>query len=176
MIDHIQPAAFNLANAELQLTVAYKEETKVSERIASLDDRTRVIGQQKTKIRADHQAGEMTDIEAAGAFGLADADERDIAALHRTAMLDLSIAESQVATAKNQCNAAAKAIEQAELRHKFDVLSAHVKELDNSLTDAVGELFQIGRGIGLPFQLSAHWKPSQALYRAVYLGVPPARK
>lgn len=176
MTDHIQPAAFNLANAELQLTVACREETKVSERIASLNDRTRVIGQQKIKIRADHQAGEMTDIEAAGAFGLADADERDIAALHRTAMLDLSITKSQVATAENQCNAAAKAIEQAELRQKFDVLSAHVKELDNSLTDAVGELFQIGRGIGLPFQLSAHWKPSQALYRAVYLGVPPARK
>ena len=169
----IEITAIRLAQAEQALTAAQQAEQEAAAVLQDIEHRAAAIERRKAKIRADVEAEKMNDMEAAGAFGLASADEHDLAELRRTAAHALGQAVTVTEQAQHQRDAAATAIEHEERRAHLAALTAHASALEESLCAAIGQIFALGQRLGMPRQLSSVWRPSGALYRAVWNQVPP---
>ena len=175
MTDHIDATAQRLAHAEQVLDDAKAAEVTAFASIADLDCRAEAIDRRREQIRRDIATEKLTEIQAAGAYGLADADLADVAEIRRTAAEKHSTAVAHTQRAQANVNAAAHELKQEEQRSRFDALAAHTQVLEKALCEALGELFELGCTLHMPRALSSVWRPSAPLRNAIVLQVPPPR-
>ena len=173
MTDQINAAAAVLAHAEQVVQDAQVVEDGARAEVSDVDAKIAAIKARKVKIRADLEAGTLTDAQAGGLFQIAAADEQDLADILRGATERLGSAIAATREALAIRDRAVVGLEMAERRLKFDALANHVGIVEQTLTSAVAELFALGSSLGMPRVLSAVWRPSAALRNAITLGLPP---
>lgn len=175
MTDLIKSAALVLAQAQRSLAEARTQQEQAKSAVTNALERATEVRRRMDQIRADREAGKITEAQAGGLFQIAAADEQDLLLIHRSATERHNEAIAATAAAQGDCDRAATAIEQLERRQSFDALAARVSELDKALINAVAELFEMGGTLGMPRALSSVWRPSTTLRNAVALGVPPQK-
>lgn len=167
----IQVAARQLADAEARHVAACEKHVEAVAHVEVIRARISDAEGRRDAIRAEHLAGDLAAAEAGGLRAMVDDDIRDLSALLADAeqavrAADPAGAEQAVAVARMNVE---RAVGQAEFRR----LSEHVTEAERALCGALGALYIAGQGVGLPRALSACWRPSTDLHRAVAFGVAP---
>lgn len=175
MTDHIKAAALALAQAEQLLQEAQTTEAQAKNTVSDIVQKLEAVQRRKVKIRADFDAETVSEAQAGGLFQIAAADESDLSDMKRAATEHHGAAIAATREAQAERDRAFNALEQAERRQSFEALSAHVATVEQTLTNAVAELFAMGNALGMPRALSSVWRPSAPLRNAIALGVPPQK-
>jgi len=169
----IEFAAAALSQAEQALHDVQDVEDGSRANVSDVEAKLAAVKARKVKIRADLDAGTLTEAQAGGLFQIAGADEQDLADILRGATERLGSAIAATREALAIRDRAVVGLEMAERRLKFDALANHVGIVEQTLTSALAELFALGSSLGMPRVLSAVWRPSAALRNAITLGLPP---
>lgn len=175
MTDHIKAAAASLAQAEQLLHEAQASEAQAKSAVSDIEAKLDAVQRRKVKIRADHDSETVSEAQAGGLFQIAAADESDLTDMQRAATERHGATIAATREAQTERDRAVNALEQAERRQAFEALSTHVAMIEQTLTNAVAELFTIGSTLGMPRALSSVWRPSASLRNAIALGVPPQK-
>jgi hypothetical protein len=175
MTDHIKAAAVALAQAEQLLQEANATEAQAKTAVSDIESKLEAVQRRKVKIRSDLDAETVSEAQAGGLFQIAAADESDLSDMKRAATERHGAAIAATREALTNRDHAFNALGQAERRQSFEALSAHVVSIEQTLTNAVAELFAMGSALGMPRALSSVWRPSAALRNAIALGVPPQK-
>lgn len=175
MTDHIKAAAVALAQADHLLQEAHATEAQAKTAVSDIESKLEAVQRRKVKIRADLDAETVSEAQAGGLFQIAAADESDLSDMKRAATEHHGAAIAATREAQAERDRAFNALEQAERRQSFEALSAHVATIEQTLTDAVAELFAMGSALGMPRALSSVWRPTAPLRNAIALGVPPQK-
>jgi hypothetical protein len=175
MTDYISAAAADLARAEDALNTAQVVEGGVRSEVSDVEAKLADIRARKMKIRADLDAGTLTDAQAGGLYQIASADESDLAEILRTATDQLAAAVAVTREAMAARDRAQRDLQHAEYRCAFDALTQRAATIEATLVGAVGELVALAGVLGLPRHLSSAWRPSAALRAAIMFGTPPQR-
>lgn len=172
----IEAAAHLVAQAELALEAAREVEASATAGANEISERIAATERRRQKVRADLAAERIDEAQAAGMFGLAEADLRDLAELHRAAQEKVGQAIQQTREADADHSRAVAELYRAEAGDKFAALSAYAAKLDAALCAAVAELSATARETGRPANgLSACFRPSPALSAMIRLGSIPPR-
>ncbi len=172
MIDAYSAA---LARAETDLDQADQSAASAAAHADVIRSRLAEQNARLDSIRADLAAGKLSAKEAGGLAGLAISDRDDLAGMLGSANADAAASHARAAAASHARDTAREALDRAAAAEEFAALTARVDALDSLLCDAVGELFVLGVRAGRPRVMSAVWRPSSRLHRAVALRVPPGR-
>lgn len=172
----IEAAAHRVAATELALEAAREVEAHTSASAQGIAERISATERRRQKIRADLEGERIDEAQAGGLYGLADADLRDLAELHRAALEQVGQAIQQTREAEDAHRRALDELARAEAAERFAALTAHAAELDASLCATVAELAALARQAGRPANgLSTCFRPSAALSSMIRLGQIPLR-
>lgn len=171
MPHEIQVAARLLANAEADRAQAVAAHAEAVAHVEVIRGRIHDAEALRDAIRTDHQSGAIGDREAGGLRALADDDLGDLRVLLADA--EQAARAADPAEAEQAVASARIGVERATSHAEFRRLTDHVAEAERVFCGALAALYVSGQGVGLPRALSACWRPSQALHRAVAFGVAP---
>lgn len=175
MFSQIEIAAATLAESEQFLQEAKVVEAGSRLALSDIEAKIGAVRSRKAKIRSDLEAGAITEAQAGGLFQIACADETDLGDIIRTASEQLARAVAVTRDVQTGRDRAIRELERAERQQTFDTLAVRVAAIEETFTNALGELYALGAVLGLPRALSAVWRPSEQLHRAVAWGVPPTK-
>lgn len=169
----IEISAQLVASAEQTLADAKVAHDRAAMEASALQNRMADLTARMGATRNAHAAGDMTDQQAGGLFGILSADRDDLARLVASAEVSVTASAAALTAAESKLSQARLSLEQATQAQRAVELTATAKRLEDKLTATIAAIYEAGIRAGKPRELSAHWQPGQALQRAISLRVPP---
>lgn len=173
----IETAARTVAAAEQTLDEAKAHHQEASSACESLKLRIVGLTEQMADIRRDRQSGKMTDLQAAGLFGILQEDLADLQKMAATADAGVASSAAVIAEAEAKLTLARNQLERAIQSERAQELGIVAKKLEAKLCDCISDIVEAGIMAGKTGRdLSQHWQPGPQLTRAMFSRVVPRRE
>lgn len=161
------------AAARAELEVAAKADDTAAANIATLRERAAEAANRRAEALAALRSGELSESIGGARVAVADADAADLQGLIVAAEAAAAQTARARVAAEQAVELAHRQLEHAERAEKIAALDRFIADAERKLCQAIGRRFTLGVEHGGTRALSAHWRRSDELHRAIAYGVPP---
>lgn len=161
----IASAAEHVARAEQALNDALARADELGAEVENIEQRLVAVEQRRGDIRADLEAGQLTDREAGGLLSLVAEDDSDLRTLLAEAVAAAKGAEPIAENAA--LKTAQQALETVKAEAELDALRDHIRQAEAALVDGLRAAGPLLRRLGIVASPARVWSPTVQLREAL---------